>query len=254
MERYLMRSGGKDSTASIILCYENNIHLDGIIMSEVMFDHSRNISGEDIEHITWVKEVAIPIIEKMGYSVVILKDKEDYMSLFHREMRNSKKPERNGLKMGFFLSGRCRGNNYLKMRPIDNFLKHHKDCEQIVGIAIDETERLERMHNKNGRRSVLEEFGVTEEMTYEICNKYNLLSPTYEGNTRGGCWFCPNSKIKEFAKLKIEHPELWKELKCMSLTPNLVSKNFKYSMTFEECEAKVDAYIQQQQDQIRIEI
>ena len=59
MERYLMWSGGKDSSASIVLCYENNIHIDGIVMSEVMFDHSRNISGEDIEHITWVKNVAI---------------------------------------------------------------------------------------------------------------------------------------------------------------------------------------------------
>ena len=63
MKRYLSWSGGKDSTASIIICYENGIHLDGIIMSEVMFDHSRNISGENPKHIEWVYNVAIPIIE-----------------------------------------------------------------------------------------------------------------------------------------------------------------------------------------------
>lgn len=37
-------SGGKDSTASIILAHEHNEPLDLIIFSEVMFDE--NISGE----------------------------------------------------------------------------------------------------------------------------------------------------------------------------------------------------------------
>ena len=254
MERYLMWSGGKDSSASIVICHENGIHLDGVIMSEVMFSHERNISGEDIEHITWVKEVAIPIIEQMGYKVVILKDQEDYLSLFNRIMKNSQIQERNGKAMGFFLSHRCRGNNYLKMRPINKFLKEHKDCEQIVGIAVDEPERLERMNKKGGRRSVLAEFGITEAQTYDICKRYDLLSPIYSKNTRGGCWFCPNSKISEFAELKQEHPELWQELKEMSKTPNLVSQNFKYSLTFAEVEKKVDDYIEKQKMQVRIEI
>lgn len=42
-------SGGKDSTASIILAHEHNEPLDLIIFSEVMFDE--NISGELPEHI-----------------------------------------------------------------------------------------------------------------------------------------------------------------------------------------------------------
>ena len=61
-----------------------------------MFSHERNISGEDIEHITWVKEVAIPIIEQMGYKVTVVKDQEDYLSLFNRIMKNSQIQERNG--------------------------------------------------------------------------------------------------------------------------------------------------------------
>lgn len=42
-------SGGKDSTASIILAHEHGEPLDLIIFSEVMFDE--NISGELPEHI-----------------------------------------------------------------------------------------------------------------------------------------------------------------------------------------------------------
>lgn len=60
MKTYLSWSGGKDSSASIILCHEQGIPLDGVIFSEVMFDLSRNISGENPEHIKWVYETAIP--------------------------------------------------------------------------------------------------------------------------------------------------------------------------------------------------
>ena len=251
MERFLMWSGGKDSSASIAICYENGIHLDGIIMSEVMFSHERNISGEDIEHITWIKEVAIPIIEQMGYKVTVVKDQEDYLSLFHYKFTRGK---HQGQTQGFFMAGGCVGNSRLKMRPINKFLKEHKDCEQIVGIAVDEPERLERMNKKGGRRSVLAEFGITEAQTYDICKRYGLLSPIYNKNSRGGCWFCPNSKISEFADLKQEHPELWQELKEMSKTPNLVAQNFKYSLTFAEVEKKVDDFIEKQKMQVRIEI
>ena len=45
-------SGGKDSTASIILAHEHNEPLDLIIFSEVMFD--KGISGELPEHIDFI--------------------------------------------------------------------------------------------------------------------------------------------------------------------------------------------------------
>lgn len=39
-------SFGKDSIATILLALEHNEPLDRVVFSEVMFDHSRNISGE----------------------------------------------------------------------------------------------------------------------------------------------------------------------------------------------------------------
>ena len=51
MKYYVSWSGGKDSTATIILAHLHNIPIDGIIFSEVMFDKSRGISGELPEHI-----------------------------------------------------------------------------------------------------------------------------------------------------------------------------------------------------------
>ena len=239
MKRYLSWSGGKDSTASIIVCYEKGIPLDGIVMAEVMFDHKRGISGENPKHIEWVYNTAIPIIEKqLGYKVIVVKSESDYVQEFYHVVTKSKHPERNGKHSGFFIGGMCAGNGRLKMRPMQKFFKSVGECEQIVGIATDEPTRLARL--RQNKRSVLSEFGIFEADTYGICNKYNLLSPTYSDKIRGGCWFCPNQSEKEFATLKKHYPELWNELKIMSECENTVSKGFKYSKTFADVEKEVD--------------
>ena len=40
--------------------------------------------------------------------------------------------------------------------------------------------------------------------------------------------------------MKKEYPQLWEELKVLSKTENLASKNFKYGETFDQVERKVD--------------
>ena len=103
-------------------------------------------------------------------------------------------------KRGWFIGGMCIGNDRLKMRPLRKFFKSVGECEQIVGIAADESERYnKKTMQAAGKRSILYEQGITEEMTYDICRKYNLLSPIYDNLSRGGCWFCPNQGIPEFA-------------------------------------------------------
>lgn len=238
MERFLMWSGGKDSTASLIICHENGIKLDGVIFSEVMFDHKRGISGESPEFIKWVYDEAIPKIREMGYNGIVLRSNSDYLSLFHHV---NKKGNFIGKKRAFLIGGMCKANSDCKVKPIKDFLKPHPNCEQIVGIAADEPERYEKAKAR-GQRSVLCEFGIKEEQTYDICRKYSLLSPTYEHSTRGGCWFCPNQSIKELARLRANHPELWQELVELSHTPNLCSYGFKYGKTVQEVEKEMDAY------------
>ncbi len=239
MRRYISWSGGKDSSASIALCFEKGIHLDGVVMTEVMFDHSRNISSENPKHIKWVYEVAKPTIEKMGYPVIIVRDKEDYLSLFNHRIAKSKVEERNGKKAGWLIGGACAANDRLKMRPLRDFFTSVGECEQVVGIALDEPDRLESLHAKTNRWSILEQEGIIEANTFAICKKYNLLSPTYENEDRGGCWFCPNSSIKDFARLAKEYPELWVELEKLSHDKEICSQFFKYGRTFESVNREI---------------
>ena len=75
-------SFGKDSIATVLLALENNEPLDRVVFAEVMFDHSRNISGEIPEHIQWVYATAIPKLEAMGVKVDVVRAERDYMYFF----------------------------------------------------------------------------------------------------------------------------------------------------------------------------
>lgn len=88
---------------------------------------------------------------------------------------------------------------------------------------------------------MLAKYEYTEKMAYELCEKYNLLSPIYQFAQRGGCWFCMNTRYKDFARLKIEHPELWNELLQLGKTENLCSYGFKYGKTIEQVDKKINA-------------
>lgn len=236
-------SGGKDSTATIILAHIHNEPLDKIIMSEVMFDKKRNISGELPEHIEWIHNTAIPQFNQWGYKVEIIKSNKDYLDLFYSVCKKTKYPERIGKYQAFPIGGRCVINRDLKVKPIIDYCKNiQQSIVQYLGIAIDEPRRLEKLKGTN-KISLLEKYQLTETQAFELCKQYNLLSPIYKINTRGGCWFCPNQRNEELAYLIKNHPELWNELKMLSKEENLISYGFRYGKTVEEVELKINKLI-----------
>ena len=194
-------SGGKDSTASIILAHEHNEPLDLIIFSEVMFDE--NTSGELPEHIDFIKNKAIPKFEEWGYEVKILHSKKTYLDCFHHIATKGKI-----IKSRDFLNG------------------YAKDFTQYIGIAIDEPVRMERIVNSGNKVSLLEKYGYTEKMGFELCKKYDLLSPIYRFTNRGGCWFCPNMRREELKHLRTNHRDLWDKLLKLENEPNLIGNKW----------------------------
>lgn len=243
-------SGGKDSTASIILEHIYGLPCSTVIFSEVMFDRRREISGEQPEHISWVRNKAIPLLESWGYEVKILRADKDFLDLFYNKPVKSKHPERRDKYSGFLLGGKCAANRDLKIRPIKEFLRSIEgEYTQYVGIAADEPKRLARLEGTN-KVSLLQRYGYTEQMALDLCKQYGLLSPIYDFTHRGGCWFCPLATISEYAYTKQHHPELWEKLRQLSHTENLVSSGFKYGLTFAQVDANVDGYIEQQEAEL----
>lgn len=213
-------SGGKDSTASIILAHENNEPLDLIIFSEVMFD--KNISGELPEHMDFIKNKCIPLFESWGYEVKILHADLTYMDIFLRQPTRGKRFG-TGMITGFPMPFRCQINKSVKVLPIKRFLKSfEEEFTQYIGIAIDEPVRLERAVRAANQISLLQKYGYTERMAFDLCRKYDLLSPIYDFAPRGGCWFCPNMRDCQLKYLRDNHRDLWDRLLELERTPNLI--------------------------------
>lgn len=253
MQYFHSWSGGKDSTASIILDHIHGLPSSKIIFSEMMFDRKRGISGELPEHIRFVRDQAKPLFESWGYEVEMIHAEKDYLDCFYQPTQRSRVPERIGKYGGWPIGGCCKINRDLKIPPIRSYFKKLNlagtEYIQYIGIALDEPKRLQRLQGTN-KISLLQRFGYTEQMAYDLCKEYGLLSPIYHISRRGGCWFCPNQSYGELAHLITDHPELWEELRKLDAEKNVVSHGFKYGKTLEQVEAHIEDQIQKQRRHI----
>lgn len=243
MKNIISWSGGKDSTATVILAHQMGLPVDEVIYCEVMYDKIRGISGELPEHAEFIKKVAMPRFEQWGYKVTTVRADKDFLDIFFARKKKGSHP---GSMYGYLISGRCMGVNSLKRRPMDAYKKTLGEYVEYVGIAVDEQVRLRRL--KSHQRSLLAECGLTEKDAYRLCAQEGLLSPIYNFDPRGGCWFCPNAQIPHYAHLLQTHPALYEEFIALGGTPLLATKKFRWEMTVDELDRKVREYISRQEE------
>ena len=190
MKHIAFYSGGKDSTATVILAHEHGEPLDEIVFVEVMFDEE--ISGELPEHINFVKTVAFPLFESWGYKTTIIHSEKTYMDCFFHICVKGKHI---GKKKGFVMTGHCDVQRDCKIKAINEYKKRlGGEIIQYIGYAADENVRLQRL--KDTDVSLLEKYKYSEEKAFELCKQYNLLSPSYEFTNRGGVGFARTQKTK----------------------------------------------------------
>lgn len=207
-----------------------------------MYDNKRGISGENPRHIDFIKNKAKPLFESWGYEVHILHADKDYLDCFNRVIEKPRKHiSHKGKKFGFALTGLCGIKRDCKEKPIKEFYKQIRDpVTQYIGICANELKRLESLHKASNKISLLEKYGYTEQMAYDLCKEYGLLSPCYELSKRGGCWFCPNAKLAEHKELKQIMPDVWEEFVSLEDVPNLA--NYKWNVfgdTLHEIDEKI---------------
>lgn len=246
-------SGGKDSTATIILMHQhrNEIIKEGdrvvILFSEVMFDKEKGISGHNPDIISFIHGAKGFIESQYGFTVEILHSDKDFLDVFFHKLTRSPDPSRVGMTRGFPRSGICSVQRDCKLAPIHKWKKEHSQEASIsyVGIAYDEEKRLESLHRLPDTVSLLEKYKMTESDAMRLCEENNLLSPQYNLNggmqTRDGCWFCPNSKVAEHRAIMESDPETWKRYIELEHVPNLAYAKFNpYSdETLHERDARI---------------
>lgn len=207
-------SFGKDSMATLLLAIEQGIPIDRVMYCEIKFNDE--ISGE---HPLMAER--IPTAEKRLKELFGVTVDHAYsgVSFYEQFYKVYKRGSRTGEIYGFPLTLTAWCNQRLKVGAIQKYsneLPPHRT--HFVGIAYDEPIRWERMKKKETEkckyRSLLVEQKLIEQDAFEICKKYDLLSPMYsvDGIYRGGCWFCPKQCLADLYSLWKTYPDLWQRL------------------------------------------
>ena len=199
-------SGGKDSTATVILCHEYGIPVKEIIYVRMMYDDDLPAT---LPVMTDFVDNALKVFESWGYKVRVVKSIKTAKQLIEAKYKRSKCEDKNGKFYGVtaFSRGFCKFTD-VKMKTVVSLTKSEYE---MIGYASDELDRLHRLTDK--KCSIMAELGIKEQDTFEICRKYNLLSPLYDlGFKRDGCWFCPNASKLEIKYVKEHYPQLVKKI------------------------------------------
>lgn len=198
-------SFGKDSMATVILAAVQGIPIDHVMYCDVRFN--AEISGEHPLMAEWIPKAEKRLKELFGVKV---EHAYSGVSFYEQFYKVKQKGNHVGDLYGFpyVIGAWC--NDRLKLRAIKKYEAQFRNNETttFVGIAHDEPVRWERMlkkeTDKHKYRSLLVEQKLTEQDAFEICKKYDLLSPMYtsgDGIFRGGCWFCVKQCLADLYSL-----------------------------------------------------
>ena len=151
-------SWGKDSLAMLLMLIEAGEPLDEV----VFFD-----TGMEFQAIYDMRDKALPLLDRKGIRYTELHPKNPmWWDMFCRPVR--KRGTGDVHRRGYgWCGGLCRWGTKAKTSAIDRYARE-KGAVQLVGIAADETERLERANNA-GHIHPLAEWGVTEAEALAYC-------------------------------------------------------------------------------------
>ena len=226
MEKHIVSfSGGKDSTAMLLLMLEKGMQVDEIIFCDTTVEFP-----EMYEHIKRVQAY-------INRPITILKAEYSYeYMMFQYEKKKGKNKGQKGYDWAGPLSRWC--TRVFKQDVLRRYLKqkYSNDVVQFIGIAVDEPERLEKNKNFKNIRFPLAEWGITEEMALRYCYSKGFdWNGLYRKFDRISCWCCPLQSLKSLRTLYDDFPRLWKILKEWD---RKTRRNFRADYSVEELEKK----------------
>lgn len=207
-------SGGKDSTAMLILMIEKEMPIDIVLNTDTGMEFP-----EMYEHLKKVDEY---LFKNRGIHITTLRHPKGFEWLMFEEPKVKPSAIERRLRDHVSLYGNgwpgirvrwCTGQlkTHLMEKKV-NELKGKYRAIHYVGIAYDERERCKR------ETYPLVEWEVTEEQALKICYDRGFdFGGLYEIYHRASCWCCPFQRIDELRKLRKHHPELWEKLREMDL-------------------------------------
>jgi len=194
MKRFIAFSGGVESTAMCLLYGKG---------ATAVFTDTGSEHAEMYKRIDKVEKALIDFhsgdfsLIRLRASVTAKGEKVDSLTAYVNRMQ-------------FFPSGADRFcTSRFKIQPLDLFLKSIGECELLIGLNADETDR-EGNHGLVSHvnyRYPLQENGYTRQDCVDLLEKHDLKPDFPAYMRRGGCIFCPFKSKKEYAAMVHLVPE-----------------------------------------------
>lgn len=194
-------SFGKDSLAMLKILIQK-----GYPLHEVVFYDT----GMEFQAIYDIRDKVVPTLERQGIAYTELKPKRPFLyDMFDKSKRNGEKGYR-------WCGGRCRWGTAFKTEAID---AHARNCKRYIGIAVDETARLNRAIAQDSLKVYpLALENMTERDCLESCYRDGFFWEEngirlYDILDHVSCWCCRNKNLKELRNIYRFLPEYWNRLK-----------------------------------------
>jgi 3'-phosphoadenosine 5'-phosphosulfate sulfotransferase (PAPS reductase)/FAD synthetase len=210
-------SGGKDSTAMLLMMLERGMPVDEIVFCDTgkefpaMYDHIAEVERYTGRKITKLQA-------ERGF---------DYWFKDHVITRGKWK----GWKGWGWPGYRFRWcTSRLKVDVINKYFKG-KNTVHYIGIAADESQRCKG----NGEQYPLVGWGITEPEALQYCyDKGFDWGGLYEQFCRVSCYLCPFQRIGKLKVLYTHYPELWAEMQKLDKYSRI---EFKHGYPLDELTA-----------------
>lgn len=208
MKNIVQFSGGKDSTAMLLMLLEKNIKIDEIIFCD---------TGKEFPAMYRHIEKVRKYIKKYNKDITILRNDKtfDYYMFDHVKTKGKNKGSKG---YGWADMGIRWCTTLLKQNLTKKYLRGVEHISYI-GIAFDETKR----HEKKADNVVhpLYDWKITEKQALEYCYfKGFHWQGLYKDFKRVSCWCCPLKSLPELKVLYEKYPDLWEQLKTMDNRSN----------------------------------
>lgn len=214
-------SGGKDSTAMLIMMLERDDPIADIVFFDTgwefpqMYEHLECLERYIGRKITRLRP-------RLPVSVVTDKTPLDWMfSEYPVVKRGTRQPHMIGRGWPAPMRRWCTGRKEESLRAHLLALTHRQDfslpLQQCVGFAADEMHRLDGPTKKDGtyyvQRYPLMEWGITEADALAFCQGYGFdWFGLYNHFSRVSCFCCPLQSLDDLRTLRCFYPELWQRM------------------------------------------
>lgn len=193
-------SGGKDSTAMLLMMLERGEQVDEAVFFDTGWEYP-----EMHDHLERLRAYTV---ERHGFDKYTTLKPDRSFEFYMFDKVRSRGAHKGEAGYGW-ARPKARWCTKIKTAAIDKHLRG-RGAVQCIGIAADESKRI------RDKRYPLVEWGVTEADALAYCKVRGFdWGGLYEYHRRLSCWCCPLQNMDSLRALRHHHPDLWERLRDM---------------------------------------